>query len=50
MDCLCRTCDQFIYDENSINNPNLNDIDKIIIMSPVIIRNSIYITSNVISI
>ena len=30
MDCLCRTCDQFIYDEYSINNPNLNDIDKII--------------------
>ena len=30
MDCLCRTCDQFIYDECSINNPNLNDIDKII--------------------
>ena len=30
MDCLCQTCDQFIYDEYSINNPNLNDIDKII--------------------
>ena len=30
MDCLCRTCDQFFYDEYSINNPNLNDIDKII--------------------
>ena len=30
MDCLCRTCDQFNYDEYSINNPNLNDIDKII--------------------
>ena len=27
---LCRTCDRFIYDEYSINNPNLNDIDKII--------------------
>ena len=30
MEYLCRTCDQFIYDECSINNPNLNDIDKII--------------------
>ena len=30
MDCLCQICDQFIYDEYSINNPNLNDIDKII--------------------
>ena len=30
MDWLCRTCGQFIYDEYSINNPNLNDIDKII--------------------
>ena len=30
MDWLCRTCDQFIYDEYSINNPNINDIDKII--------------------
>ena len=30
MDWLCRTCDQFINDEYSINNPNLNDIDKII--------------------
>ena len=30
MDYLCRPCDEFIYDEYSINNPNLNDIDKII--------------------
>ena len=30
MDFLCQTCDKFIYDEYSINNPNLNDIDKII--------------------
>ena len=30
MEYLCRTCDEFIYDEYSINNPNLNDIDKII--------------------
>ena len=30
MDYLCRTCDEFIYDIYSINNPNLNDIDKII--------------------
>ena len=29
MDYLCQTCDEFIYDEGSINNPNLNDIDKI---------------------
>ena len=36
MDWLCQTCDQFIYDECSINNPNLNDIDKII---------NIYVTS-----
>ena len=36
MDCLCRTCDQFIYDKYSIKNPNLNDIDKII---------NIYVTS-----
>ena len=27
---LCQTCDEYIYDEYSINNPNLNDIDKII--------------------
>ena len=30
MEYLCQTCDEFIYDEYSINNPNLNDIDKII--------------------
>ena len=30
MECLCQTCDEFIYNEYSINNPNLNDIDKII--------------------
>ena len=30
MDCLCRTCDQFIYDEYPINTRNLKDIDKII--------------------
>ena len=30
MEYLCQTCDEFTYDENSINNPNLNDIDKII--------------------
>ena len=29
MECLCQTCDEFIYDEYFINNPNLNDIDKI---------------------
>ena len=30
MDFLCQTCDKFIYDEYSINDPNLNDNDKII--------------------
>ena len=30
MDYLCQACDEFIYNEYSINNPNLNDIDKII--------------------
>ena len=30
MEYLCQTCDEFFYDEYSINNPNLNDIDKII--------------------
>ena len=30
MEYLCQTCDDFIYDEYSINNPILNDIDKII--------------------
>ena len=30
MDYLCQTCDEFIYDNYSINNPNLNDIDNII--------------------
>ena len=30
MDYLCETCDEFTYDKYSINNPNLNDIDKII--------------------
>ena len=29
MEYLCQTCDEYIYDEYSINNPNLNDIDKI---------------------
>ena len=29
MDYLCRSCDKFIYEEYSINNPNLNDIHKI---------------------
>ena len=28
MEHLCQTCDEFIYDEYSINKPNLNDIDK----------------------
>ena len=30
MEYLCQRCDDFVYDEYSINNPNLNDIDKII--------------------
>ena len=30
MEHLCQTCDGFIYDEYSINNPKLKDIDKII--------------------
>ena len=30
MEYLCQTCDKFFYDEYSINNPNLKDIDKII--------------------
>ena len=30
MDYLCQTCDDFFYDNYSINNPYLNDIDKII--------------------
>ena len=30
MDYLCQTCDEFIYDNYCINNPNLNDFDKII--------------------
>ena len=30
MEYLCQTVDELIYDEYSINNPNLNDIDKII--------------------
>ena len=30
MEYLCQTCDEFTYDEYSINNPNLNDIGKII--------------------
>ena len=30
MDYLCRTGDELIYDNYSINNPNLNDIDKIL--------------------
>ena len=30
MDYLCKACNKFVYDEYSINNPNLNDIDKII--------------------
>ena len=29
MDYLCQICDEFLYDEYSIDNPNLNDIDKI---------------------
>ena len=36
MEYLCQTCVEFTYDEYSINNPNLNDIDKII---------NIYVTS-----
>ena len=28
MEYLCQTCGDFYYDEYSINNPNLNDIDK----------------------
>ena len=31
MEYLCQKCDEFIYDEYSINNPNLNDIDNKII-------------------
>ena len=27
MEYLRQTCDEFIYDEYSINNPKLNDID-----------------------
>ena len=30
MDFLCQTCDKFFYGEYSIDNPNLNDIVKII--------------------
>ena len=30
MEYLCQTCDVLIHDEYSINNLNLNDIDKII--------------------
>ena len=30
MDYLCQTCDEFIYDNYSINNPKFNNIDKII--------------------
>ena len=30
MDYLCQSCDEFIYDNFSINKPNLKDIDKII--------------------
>ena len=30
MEYLGQTCDEFVYDEHSINNPNLNDIDKTI--------------------
>ena len=30
MDYLCQTCDEFIYDNYSNKNPNLNDIDLII--------------------
>ena len=30
MEYLCQTCHEFFYDEYSINNPNLNDIDKIL--------------------
>ena len=29
MDCLCETCREFIYDNYSINNRNLKEIDKI---------------------
>ena len=29
MEYLCQTCDKFIFAQYSINNPNLNDIDKI---------------------
>ena len=29
MEYLCQTCDEFIHDGYSINNPNLKDIDKI---------------------
>ena len=28
MDYLCKTCNEYIHDSYSINNPNLNDIDK----------------------
>ena len=30
MEYLCQTCDEIIDDEYSINNRNLNDIDKVI--------------------
>ena len=30
MDYLCQTCNEFIYDNYSMNNPNPDDIDKII--------------------
>ena len=30
MDYHCRSCDELIYDDFSVNNPNLNYIDKII--------------------
>ena len=30
MDYLCRSCDEFIYEEYYITNPNLNDSDKVV--------------------
>ena len=29
MDYLCQTCNEIIFDNYSVNNPDLNDIDKI---------------------
>ena len=48
---MCKLCNEVIYDNYSINNPNLNDIDKIINNYVTSYnKNLIYIPSNVISI